>query len=306
MPLIECIPNISEGRDQAVIDTITATVRAVCGVHLLDVSADADHNRTVVTFCGEPEPVAVAAFRLAEQAARLIDLRDHAGVHPRMGALDVLPFVPLRACSMAQAVDVARRVGKRIGKTLELPVYLYEEAATRPERVNLADVRRPRYEGLKSLISQDPAWVPDYGPAQIGSAGAVAVGARAPLIAFNAFLDTDDPQVAQAIAQTVRASGGGLPYLKALGLLVDGRAQVSMNVTDFRQTGLWAIYQAVAQAAATHGVQIIETELVGLMPRAALIDAALDALKLPAGSRGLILDDHIGTMTGNFETIRFE
>ena len=306
MPLIECIPNFSEGRDPEVIAAIRDAIADVAGVLLLDVSSDADHNRTVITFAGEPDVVAAAAFAGIAQAATRIDLSSHDGVHPRVGAADVVPFVPLRDATPADCAQIARDVGQRVGTELNLPVYLYEAAATRPERVNLADVRRPRYEGLRDLIDHDPAWQPDYGPAQIGPAGAVVIGARQPLIAFNAYLNTDDVTIAQQIALAIRTSGGGLPHLKALGLMVNGQAQVSMNVIDFRQTGLHAIMQAVDTEAAKHSVLVTHTELVGLIPQAALVDAALASLRLPQATRTLILEERMGNMTGDFRPIQFE
>lgn len=304
--LIECIPNFSEGRDARVIDAIAAAIRAVDGVTLLDVSADHDHNRAVMTFVGDAPAVEQAAFAGIAVAAERIDLTAHHGEHPRIGAADVVPFVPLRGATMADCVGVARRLGARVGAELGLPVYLYEEAATRPERRNLADVRRPRYEGLRECIADDPAWVPDYGAARMGKAGAVAIGARPPLIAFNVYLDTDDASIAQAIAEKIRASGGGLPALKALGLRVAGQAQVSMNVIDFRRTGLHAIMQAIHAEAAAHGVRVTHSEIVGLVPRRALLSAALESLQLPPETHALILEERIGNMMGDFQEIGFE
>lgn len=304
-PIIECVPNFSEGQRTDVIDAIVASVRAV-PVDLLDVSSDADHNRTVVTFAGAPEPVIEAAFRAVQTAARLIDLRSHSGQHPRIGAADVVPLIPLHNVSLEACTVYAHRLGARIGTELALPVYYYEAAATRPERANLADVRRGGYEALRNDIQHDPARLPDAGPAQIGPAGAVAVGARGPLIAFNAYLDTDDVEIARQIAITIRTSGGGLPHLKALGLLVDGRAQVSMNVIDFRQTSLFAIMERLREVAAQHGVRVTETELVGLIPQAALVNTALDYLQLPATTRQRLLETRLGETSGDYREISFE
>lgn len=306
MPLIECVPNFSEGRRTHVIEAIVSAIVAVPGVTLLDVSSDDDHNRTVVTFMGEPSAVTQGAFNGIASAAQHINLNQHLGQHPRIGAADVVPFIPLHGATMADCVVVAQALGRRVGSELNLPVYLYEAAATNPQRRNLADVRRLRYEGLRQAITQSATWQPDYGPAQMGNAGAVAIGARGPLIAFNAYLNTDDADVAQTIAIAVRESGGGLPHLKALGLLVNGQAQVSMNVVDFRQTGLLTILQAVQAQAALHGLTVTHTELVGLMPRRALIDTALAALGLSSVTHGLILEDRIGNMTGDFREIVFE
>lgn len=304
-PLVECVPNFSEGRRTDVIAAIVAAVESA-PVDLLDVSSDADHNRTVVTFAGAPEPVLEAAFRAVQTAAQHIDLEAHSGEHPRIGAADVVPLVPLRDITLDECAALAHRLGRRIGDALALPVFFYEAAAQRPERVNLADVRRGGYEALKSDILTDPHRQPDAGPARVGPAGAVVVGARGPLIAFNAYLDTDDVEIAREIAVAVRTSGGGLPHLKALGMLVDGRAQVSMNVIDFRQTGLWTIVQQVRAEAAKRGVAVTETELVGLIPQTALVNAALDALQLPPETRHRLLESRLGSIRGDYREIPFE
>jgi glutamate formiminotransferase len=305
MPLVECVPNFSDGRRKAVIEAIVAAV-ASAPVHLLDVSSDADHNRTVVTFAGEPEAVAEGAFRGAARAAALIDLTQHTGVHPRIGAVDVVPFVPLRGISLEACAELARALGRRVGEELRLPVYLYEAAAACPERVNLAEVRRGGYEVLREAIQTDPSRAPDFGPRAMGAAGAVAIGARAPLIAFNVYLDTQDVEIARQVAQAIRTSGGGLPYVKALGLLVDGQAQVSINVIDFRRTSLYAIMQAVQAEAARHGARPVRSELVGLIPRAALLDYAGASLLLPPEARGLILEDRLGAAMGDYREAEFD
>ena len=304
-PLVECVPNFSEGRRPEVIAAIVAAVEAA-NVHLLDVSSDADHNRTVVTFAGAPGPVLDAAFRAVAVAAEHIDLERHHGEHPRIGAADVVPLVPLRDISLAVCAGLAHQLGARIGAELALPVYYYEAAALRPDRANLADVRRGGYEALKHDIVANPARLPDAGPARLGPAGAVLVGARGPLIAFNATLDTADVEIARQIAVTIRASGGGLPYLKALGLLVNGRAQVSMNVVDFRQTSLLTILERLRAEAARLGVGVVETELVGLIPQAALVNTALDALQLPPETRHRMLESRLGVATGDYREILFE
>lgn len=304
-PLVECVPNFSEGRRPDVIAAIVAAIESV-PVHLLDVSSDADHNRTVVTFAGAPEHVLEAAYRAVATAAWHIDLETHSGEHPRVGATDVVPLVPLRDISLSECAELAHQLGARIGASLALPVYYYEAAALRPERVNLADVRRGGYEALKAEIASDPQRQPDAGPAIVGRAGAVVVGARGPLIAFNAYLDTDDVEIARQIAVAIRTSGGGLPHLKALGMLVKGRAQVSMNVVDFRQTGLFAIMDRLRAEAAKHGAQVTETELVGLIPQAALVNAALDALQLPPETRHRLLESRLGAVTGDYREIPFE
>ena len=304
--LIECVPNFSEGRDEAIITQIVAAITAIADVHVLDHSSDHDHNRTVVTVIGPPGAVIEAAFAGVRTAAQLIDLNAHSGVHPRIGAADVVPLIPLRDVSMETCVQLARDLGQRIAAELDLPVYLYENAALREDRRNLAEVRRHPYEKLKTSIQSDPARTPDYGPRHLGNAGAVAVGARGPLIAFNAYLDTDDVAIAQSIAVAVRESGGGLRYLKALGLLVDGQAQVSMNVIDYRQTGLYTILERVRAEAAKHGRTVTHTELVGLVPQAALLDAALAYLGLPSTVRDLTLERRIGAATGDFREVMFE
>jgi glutamate formiminotransferase len=278
--MIECIPNFSEGRRPEVIDAIVRAIGAPPGVAVLDLHQDADHNRSVVTFAGSPEAVAEAAFRGVEAAAQLIDMRAHRGQHPRVGATDVLPFVPLQGSTMEACVQIARAVGARIGGELGIPVYLYEEAAARPERRELPALRRGEYEGLRDAIAVDPARAPDFGPAQLGSAGATIVGARPPLIAFNVFLSSADLRVARAVARAVRGSSGGLRGVRALGMLVDGRAQVSMNLTDYRTTPLHRAVELVAREAAAYGARIVESELVGLIPEDAMLDAARFYLQL--------------------------
>ena len=304
-PLVECVPNFSEGRRPEVISAIVAAVESA-EVDLLDVSSDADHNRTVVTFSGPPAPVLEAAFRAVAAAAERIDLDAHHGEHPRIGAADVVPLIPLRGISLEACAGLAHQLGARIGAELALPVYYYEAAALRPDRVNLADVRRGGYETLKTDILTNPARLPDAGPATLGPAGAVLVGARGPLIAFNAYLDTADVEVARQLAVTIRASGGGLPHLKALGLLVNGRAQVSMNVVDFRQTSLFTIMERLRAEAAALGVRVVETELVGLIPQAALFNTALSYLQLPPDTRHRMLESRLGAVTGDFREIPFE
>ncbi len=280
MPLVECVPNFSEGRRGTVIAELVAVVEQAAGVRVLDVHSDADHNRTVITFAGEPEPVVEAAFMVVAQAARLIDMDQHQGQHPRLGATDVLPLVPLEDITVAECADLARRLGERIGRELNIPVYLYEAAATRPERVNLANVRRGEYEGLKATISRDPARQPDFGPTVIGPAGAIAIGARLPLIAYNVYLTTSDVEIARSIAKKVRFSSGGLPHVKALGLLVKGRAQVSMNLTNYVQTPMHQVMELVRNEADRHGVAVHSSELVGLIPQAALLAAVRHYLQL--------------------------
>jgi glutamate formiminotransferase len=301
--LVECIPNFSEGRRQWVVDAIAESIRAY-PVHVLDVNLDHDHNRSVITFAGEPAVVADAAVAAVRTAAAHIDLQTHSGVHPRIGAADIVPFVPLRDVTMAECVALAHAVGRRVG-ALGIPVYLYEAAAQRPERRDLAYVRRGGYEALAREIDV-PEREPDYGPTLIGAAGAVAIGARAPLIAFNAYLETDDVEIAKSIAKAIRASGGGLPYLKAIGVLVNGQAQVSMNATDFRQTSLYTIMTRLHAEAAAHGTRVTHTELIGLTPQAALLDYAVESLGLPLLTRQRTLESRLGEATGDYRPLTFE
>ncbi len=291
--IVECVPNFSEGRDQGTIEAIVDAISAVSGVRVLDVKSDLDHNRTVVTFVGEPEVTEEAAYRAVEKAAELIDMEQHQGEHPRLGAADVVPFVPIAGVTMETAVTLARRLGERIGRELDIPVYLYEEAATRPERRNLADVRRGEYEGLKAEIETNPERSPDFGPARLGRAGATVVGARPPLIAFNVYLGTEDVEVAKAIARAVRHSSGGLRYVKALGLLVEGRAQVSMNLTDYRRTPIHRVVEMIRREAARYGVSVVRSEVIGLVPNEALVEAARFYLQLDGFSGGQILENRL-------------
>ncbi|MGA9349253.1 MAG: glutamate formimidoyltransferase [Anaerolineae bacterium] len=294
--IVECVPNFSEGRRKEVIDQIAEAIAIVPDVHVLDVQSDADHNRTVVTFVGEPEAVEEAAFRGVGKAAELIDMNLHRGEHPRIGAADVVPFVPIKNVTMGDCVAIARRVGERVGRELGIPVYLYEEAATRPERRNLAEVRQGEYEGIKAEIETNPERAPDFGPQHLGKAGATAIGARPPLIAFNVYLGTDDVEVAKAIARAVRHSSGGLRYVKALGLLVKGKAQVSMNLTDYRQTPVHRVVEMIRREAERYGVAVIESELIGLIPNEALVEAAKFYLQLDGLSSDQILENRLADL----------
>ncbi len=273
--LIECIPNFSEARRPEVVQAIVAAAASVPEVTLLDQSSDTDHNRTVLTFAGSPAGVEEAAFRAIAKAAELIDLNQHTGEHPRIGATDVVPFVPLSGVTMEECVALAERLAERVAKELGIPVYLYEAAARRPERANLEVIRRGQYEALKTEIETDPNRAPDYGPAKLGPAGATVIGARAPLVAFNVYLTTDDVTIAKAIARAVRQSSGGFRFVKAAGFLVEGRAQVSMNLTDYRQTPIARVVETIRREAARYGVGIHHSELVGLIPQEALVDAAV-------------------------------
>ena len=290
--LVECVPNFSEGRRKEVIDQIVAEITGVRGAQLLDVQMDAAHNRAVVTFAGEPEPVEEAAFRAVKKAAELIDMEEHQGEHPRIGATDVVPFVPLRGVTMEECVQMAKRLGERIGTELSIPVYLYEKAATRPERKDLAYIRRGEYEGLKETIETDPDREPDYGPRQLGKAGATVVGARDPLIAYNVYLNTDDVEIAQKIARAIRHSSGGLRYVKALGVYIAqrGLAQVSMNMTNYHQTPLYRVFEMIRREAARYGVTVVGSEIVGLVPEGALLESAKYYLRLEDLSEEQLLE----------------
>ena len=290
MSLIECIPNFSEARRPEVIDQILAAITSVEGARLLDRSSDLDHNRTVLTYAGPPEAVEEAAFRAIKTAAELIDLNKHTGEHPRIGATDVVPFVPLSGATMEDCVAMAKRLGQRVGEELNIPVYLYEAAATRPERTNLENIRKGQYEGLKSEIESNLDRKPDYGPAKLGTAGATVIGARSPLIAFNVYLTTPEVDIAKKIAKAIRQSSGGLRYVKALALLVEGRAQVSMNLTNFRETPIGRVVEIIRREAQRYGVAIHHSELVGLIPQEALIDAAVWYTQLDQFSPEQILE----------------
>jgi len=269
-PLIECVPNFSEGRRPDVVEAIVAAMN-VDGVRLLDYSLDADHNRSVVTIAGLPAAVVESAVRGAGRAAQLIDLTTQQGVHPRIGAADVIPFVPIRDITLEQCVILARQAGNEIWKRHQVPVYFYEAAAARPDRVMLEEVRRGQFEGLRDAVHREPARRPDVGgPSLHSSAGAAAVGARRFLIAFNLYLDTPEVSVARAIAKEIRQSGGGLAGVKAMGVTAHGQAQVSMNITDFTRTPLGQVFTAVKEKARKHGAAPARAELIGLIPEAAL------------------------------------
>ena len=281
--IVECVPNFSEGRRAQVVDEIVRAM-SIAGVKVLDREMDADHNRSVITLAGEPRAVEDAAFRGVAVAARLIDLDVHRGEHPRIGATDVVPFVPVRGVTMDDCIAMARRLGARVARELDIPVYLYEHAATRPERRDLAYIRRGEYEALKQEIAADPDRAPDFGPKRLGKAGATVIGARPYLIAFNVNLATSDLKIAKEIARTIREKNGGLPSVKAKGFFLREKnvAQVSMNLTDFNVTGMLAAFNAVQAEADKRGVQILESELIGLVPLEALTQLASHALKLPA------------------------
>jgi glutamate formiminotransferase len=291
--IVECVPNFSEGRRLEVIREIEHSISAVPGVLVLDRHSDEDHNRTVITFAGKPDSVSEAAFRAIEKAAQTIDLNQHQGEHPRLGATDVVPFVPLSGTSMEECVALARALGKRVGDTLGIPVYLYERAALRPQRVNLEDVRRGEYEALKETLGVDPERDPDFGPRELGPAGATIIGARPFLIAYNVYLESSEVSIAKKIARSVRQSSGGLPNVKAIGLLVEGRAQVSMNLTDFTVTPVARVQEMIRSEAESYGTSIHHAELVGLIPQAAVVDAVQWYLQLDPFTSEQILETRL-------------
>lgn len=294
-PLIECVPNISEGRDHTSIEAMVEAVRRTPGVLLLDVDPDADHHRTVITFAGEPSSVEGAVLSLMEKAVELIDLTKHTGEHPRMGAVDVIPFVPLRGVTKAECVALARRVGQAIWERFKVPVYLYEEAAARPERRDLAAIRKGEFENFPKKI-QEPDWAPDFGERVVHpTAGVSAVGARPPLIAFNVNLGTNNLEIAKSIAKAVRGSDGGLRYVKALGFALEERGivQVSMNLTNFEKTPLYQVFELVRREADRWGVPVIGSEIVGLVPQAALVQTAEYFLRLENFQRDQVLENRL-------------
>lgn len=288
-PLVECVPNFSEGRSQETLDALRAALTAVPGVRLLDVQADASHNRSVFTFVAPPAAAAEAAFRAVAVARERIDLTKHTGEHPRMGAADVVPFVPVRDIAMDECVALARSLGERVGRELEIPVYLYARAAARPERERLPDIRKGEFEGLRARIGADPAADPDFGPKRIHpTAGATAVGARPFLVAYNIYLDSPDVALAKEIAKQIRTSSGGLPAVQASGFAVDGRAQVSMNLLDIDVTAPAAVFVEVQRLARGRGTEILRSEVVGLIPERAVLGAGAGFLKLPDAADHLL------------------
>lgn len=295
--LVECVPNFSEGRDRGIVEAIAASIAAVDGVHLAGMEMDGDHNRSVITFMGSPDDVARGAFEACRTARDLIDLRHHRGAHPRIGATDVIPFIPLSNCTMDDCITLAWDCGGKIGRSIGIPVYFYGHAALDPLRGELPALRRGGFERLVGEMETNPDLAPDEGPGMAHiSAGATAVGVRDILVAYNVNLDTDDVRVARTIAQKVREKGGGLTGIRALGLLLPERrhAQVSMNLTDYRQTDMARAYHAVERLARTLDVEILESELVGLAPRAAMGGAAPEDLQMRPLEPARYLEYHTG------------
>jgi glutamate formiminotransferase/formiminotetrahydrofolate cyclodeaminase len=292
MKLIECVPNFSEGRRPEIVAAIRDAIAGVAGAHILDVSSDASHNRTVVTFVAPIDVVADAAFAGIREARKHIDLTTHSGEHPRMGAADVVPFIPLDGATMEDCIALARQLGERVGRELEIPVFLYERAATRPDRENLADVRRGEFEGLRDEIGKTPQRTPDFGPSQVhATAGAVAIGARPFLVAYNVYLGpAANMPVAREVAKAVRGSAGGLKYVKGLAFEVDGQAQVSMNLVDTEKTPMHQAYDMVRMEAEARGVTPTWSELVGLVPERALFEAAARHVRLRHFTPEMVLE----------------
>jgi glutamate formiminotransferase len=293
--LVECVPNFSEGRRSEVLKEILVAVKSVEGVRLLDSSSDASHNRSVVTFIGAPEQVKEAAFRATAKATELIDMEQHHGAHPRVGATDVVPLIPVSGMTMEECVQLARELGEKIASKLDIPVYLYEAAATKPERRNLPDVRKGEYEGLKEAIKQLERG-PDFGPSRMHpTAGATVVGARPPLIAYNINLNTSDLSIAKAIARSIRGSNGGYRSIKALGVMIEDRnqAQVTINVCNYKEVPLQRVFETVKREAERYGVNVVGSEIVGLLPVDALIGAAAYYLRLEGFDYDQVLEKRL-------------
>ena len=293
--IIESVPNISEGRRPEVVAAAVATLRATPGLRVLDVQSDKDHNRSVLTLVGDERALEAGLLALFEVATRQIDLRTHEGEHPRVGAVDVVPFIPIEDASMKDCVALARKVGSAVAERYGVPVFLYEEAATAPHRRNLEDVRRGQFEGLAEKM-KDAAWAPDFGPeTPHPSAGATVVGARMPLIAYNVNLGTRDVEIAKRIAKGIRHSSGGFRFVKAMGVALEerGLAQVSINMTDFKRTPLHRVFETVRSEAERYGVSVVGSEIVGLVPSEALLDAAEHFLRLEGFSGSQVLERKI-------------
>ena len=298
--LIECIPNLSEGRRGAVVTALVDAVRRTPGALLLDASSDPSHNRSVITMAGDAPVLRAAILALFEVALPVIDLRTHSGGHPRVGAVDVVPFVPLEGATMADCVALAKDTAREVARRFQVPVYLYEEASTDPARRNLEDIRRGEFEGLAARMAT-PGWTPDFGPSvPHPSAGASVIGARMPLVAFNINLATDRLDVARKVAATIRHSSGGLPHVKAIGVRLEHRGivQVSMNLTNYEKTPISVVFEAVKAEAARCGVGILDSEIIGLVPAAALSGTTADALRLPSFMPGQVLENRLREVRG--------
>lgn len=292
--IIECVPNISEGRRQEVINEVIENLKKT-GAKVLDVSSDPDHNRTVITFVGDRDTVINGAFAVAESAVKLIDLREHKGTHPRMGAVDVIPFIPIKNTTMEECVEISKIVGEKIAKELNVPVYLYAESATKESRKSLPNIRQGEFEGFFEKI-KDPEWIPDFGPSEVHpTAGVVAVGAREFLIAYNIYLGTKDVSIAEKIAKSIRESSGGLRYIQAKGMYIEekGMAQVSMNVLNYKKAPLYRVFEIVKMEAERYGVPVVESELVGLMPMRAALESLAFYLRFPKLTLDSILETKI-------------
>lgn len=293
--IVECVPNFSEGKDKNIIEQIVEFARQNPRTKLLDYSMDPNHNRSVVTFAGEPEAVEEVAFQMVRKASEIIDMRNHKGEHPRMGATDVLPFIPIRETTMEECISLAKRVGEKIGSELNVPVYLYEDACTREARRNLADVRKGQYEGYFTKINEEN-WVPDFGPQKMNEkSGCMAVGARNFLVAYNVNLGTNNIEVANQISKVVRHIGGGLRYVKAMGVNLEDRGvvQVSMNLVNFEKTAIYRAFEMVKMEAQRYGVPVIGSEIVGLTPLKALVDTVEYYLQLENFSMNQVLENKI-------------
>ena len=294
--LIECVANFSEGRRPDVIDSIVRAIADTDGAVVLGYESDADHNRAVVTFVGTPDQVADAAFAGIRRATELIDMERHRGQHPRIGAADVVPFIPLRNASMGDCAQLARWLGARVGKSLQLPVFLYEHAALQEYNRSLADIRRGGYERLTQTIAAGEPPQPDFGPREMGKAGGCVVGARELLIAFNVFLTTADLAIARKIARAIRESSGGLPHVKALGFRIRGKAQVSMNLTNYRQTSMHHVFEAIQDEAREYGANIASSEIIGFIPQDALQEGDVAELKIVNFSPDRVLEERLADL----------
>lgn len=294
--LVECIPNFSEGRNKEVINALVETAKSVPGATLLDYSSDESHNRSVFTLVGDPQAIGEVAFQLCKKASELIDLTKHEGAHPRMGATDVVPFVPVKDVSVDECVELSKQVAKRINDELKIPIFLYEDSASTPDRVNLAKVRKGQFEGMPEKLQQ-PEWAPDFGERKVHpTAGVTAVGARMPLVAFNVNLDTSDLEIANKIAKVIRGSSGGFKYCKAIGVMLEDRnvAQVSMNMVNYEGTPLYRVFEMIRAEADRYGARIIGSEVIGLTPAKALVDCAEYYLKIENFDYGKqVLENHL-------------